>query len=67
MHQFDQLMLKQGVLHQIYITNDVESHQLVLPRKYHEAMLCMLHDDYGYQGLEWTLGQCKREILIVVK
>ena len=36
--QFDQLTLKQSVLHQIYITNDVESHQLVLPRKYHEAM-----------------------------
>ena len=33
--QFDQLVLKQGVLHQIYITNDVESHQLVLSLKYH--------------------------------
>ena len=35
--QFDQLVLKQGVPHWIYITNDVESHELVLPLKYHEA------------------------------
>ena len=54
--QFDQLILKQGVLHQIYITNDVESHHLVLSRIYHEAVLCMLHDDYGNQGLDWTLA-----------
>ena len=28
--QFNHLVLEQGVLHQIYITNDVESHQFVL-------------------------------------
>ena len=56
MLQFDHLILKQGVLHQIYIISDVESHQLVLPRIYHEAMLHMLHDDYGHQGLDWTLA-----------
>ena len=54
--QFDHLILKQGVLQWIYIMNDVESHQLVLPRKYHEAVLCMLHDDYGHQGLDQTLA-----------
>ena len=48
--------MKQGVLHWIYITNDVESHQLVLPREYHEAVLHMLHDVYGHQGLDWTLA-----------
>ena len=40
----------------IYIINDVETHQLVLPLKYHEAVLCMLHDDCGYQGFDWTLA-----------
>ena len=50
--QFDHLVLKQGVLHQIYIINDVETHQLLLPLKYHDAVLCMLHDDYGHQ--DWT-------------
>ena len=54
--QFNWLLLKQGVLHQIYITNDVESHQLVLPLKYHEALLHMLYDDYGHQGLDQTLA-----------
>ena len=45
-----------SILHQIYITNDVESNQLVLLREYHHAMLHMLHDDYGHQGLDWTLA-----------
>ena len=54
--QSDLLVLKQGVLHQIYIINDMETHQLVLPLKCHEAVLHMLHDDYGHQGLDWTLA-----------
>ena len=54
--QFDRLILKQGVLHCIYISNDVETHQLVLPLEYHQTILCMLHDDYGHQGLDWTLA-----------
>ena len=54
--QFDRLVLKQGVLHHIYISNDVETHQLVLPLEYHETVFCMLHDDYGHQGLGWTLA-----------
>ena len=49
-------MLKQGVLHRIYISNDVETHQLVLPLEYHKTILCMLHDDYGHQGLDRTLA-----------
>ena len=36
--QFDRLVLKQGVLHCIYISNNVETHQLVLPLKYHETV-----------------------------
>ena len=54
--QFDRLVLKQGVLHCIYISNDVETHQLVLPLEYHEAILHMLHDDYSHQGLDQTLA-----------
>ena len=54
--QFDHLVLKQGVLHQIYIINDVGTHHLVLPLKCHEAALHMLYDDYGHQGLDWTLA-----------
>ena len=54
--QFDRLVLKKGVLHQIYISNDVKTHQLVLPLEYHETVLHMLHDDYGHQGLDRTLA-----------
>ena len=54
--QFDRLVLKQGVLHCIYISNDVETHQLVLPLEYHETVLHMLHDDYSHQGLDRTLA-----------
>ena len=54
--QFDHLVLKQGVLYWIYVINDVETHQLVLPLKYHEAVLHMLNDDYGHQGLDQTLA-----------
>ena len=52
--QFDWIMMKQGALHWIYITSDVESHQLVLPKEYHQAMLHMLHDDYSHHGFDCT-------------
>ena len=54
--------MKQGVLHQIYITNDVESHLLVLPKEYHQAMFCILHDDYGHQGLAQTLALVRERL-----
>ena len=54
--QFDRLVLKQGGIHQIYISNDMESHQLVLPLEYNKTVLCMLHDGYGHWGLDWTLA-----------
>ena len=54
--QFDRLILKQSVLHHIYISNDVETHQLVLPLEYHQTVLRMLHDDYGHQGLDRILA-----------
>ena len=54
--QFDRLVSKQGVLHCIYISNDVETHQLVLPLEYHKIVLHMLHDDYGHQVLDQTVA-----------
>ena len=35
--QFERLTLKKGVLHRLYINNDVEYHQMVLPLKYHTS------------------------------
>ena len=54
--QFDRLVLKQGVLHCIYISNDVETHQLVLPWNITKLYFTLLHDNYGHQGLDWTLA-----------
>ena len=34
----------------------MKSHQLVLLLEYHEAVLCILHDDYSHQGLDQTLA-----------
>ena len=56
--QFEQLTLKKGVLHQLYINNDVEYHQLILPIKYQAQVLTLLHDGQGHQGLERTLALC---------
>ena len=53
--QFDRLTFKQGVLHQLYINNDVEYHQMILPLKYQVQVLQMLHDGQGHQGIEKPL------------
>ena len=47
--------MKYGMLHCTYISNDVESHQLMLPKEYQPTMLNMLHDDYCHEGLDHTL------------
>ena len=57
--QFDQQTLRKGVLHQLYINNDVEYHQLILPVKYQAQVLNLLHVGQGHQGLERTLALCQ--------
>ena len=57
--QFEQLTLKRGVLHHLYINNDVEYHHMVLPIKYQAQVLKLLHDGQGHQGLERTLALCQ--------
>ena len=53
--QFNRLTLKKGVLHRLYIHNDVEFHQMVLPIKYQAQVLRLLHDGQGHQGLNELL------------
>ena len=48
--QFDRLTLKKGVLHQLYIHNDVEFHQMVLQIKFQAQVLQLLHDGQGHHG-----------------
>ena len=57
--QFERLTLKKGVLHCLYINNDVEYHQMILPIKYQAQVLKLLHDGQGHQGLERTLALCQ--------
>ena len=46
-YQFDRLILKKGVLHRLYIQEDIEYHQLILPQK----LQTKLAKSY------WTTGQ----------
>ena len=57
--QFDRLTFKQAVLHQLYINNDVEYHQMILPVKYQVQVLQMLQDGQGHQGIERTIALCR--------
>ena len=49
--QFDRLTFKQGVLHQLYINNDVEYHQMILPLKYQAQVLQLIHVGQCHQAL----------------
>ena len=55
LYQYDRLIIKKGVLHRIYSFNDVEYHQLVLPRIYRDSVLKSVHDDFGHQSLDRCL------------
>ena len=62
MYQFHRLILKDGVLHRLYIHNDVEYHQLVLPQRYHKKILQSLHNDLGHQGIDRTLDLLRERV-----
>ena len=63
-YQFDRLILKKGVLHRLYIQEDIEYHQLVLPQKLQGKVLEALHDNMGHQALERTLDLLRGEGLL---
>ena len=54
-HQFKRLTLKKEVLHRLYVSEDMEYHQLVLPQRFNSKILRSVHDDMGHQGLEKNL------------
>ena len=62
MYQFHWLILKDGVLHCLYIHNDVEYQQLVLPQRYHEKVLQSLHNDLGNQGVDRMFGLLRERV-----
>ena len=61
-YQLDRLVLKQGVLHHLYINEDMEYHQLVLPQRLQGRVLRSVHDDMGHQGLERTLELLRERV-----
>ena len=60
--QWDRLILKQGVLHHLYIFNKIEYHQLVLPQWYHRKVLMALHDNMGHQGIHRTMDLLRERV-----
>ena len=60
-YQLDRLVLKQGVLHHLYI-EDMEYDQLVLPQRLQGRVLQSVHNDMGHQGLERTLELLRERV-----
>ena len=46
--KFDRLTIKQGILHHLYINNDVEYHQSTLLIKYQAQVLQILQNGQGH-------------------
>ena len=62
LYQFDRFILKEDVLHRLYIDQDMEFHQLVLPQRYHSKILKAVHDDMGHQALDRTLSLLRERV-----
>ena len=60
--QWDRLILKQGVLHWLYIFNEIEYHQLVLPQRFHLKIFTALHDHMGHQGIDRTTDLLRERV-----
>ena len=61
-YQLDRLVLKQAVLHHLYINEDMEYHQLVLPQRLQGRVLRSVHNDMGHQGLERMLELLRERV-----
>ena len=60
--QWDRLILKQGVLHQLYIFNEIKYHQLVLPQCFHHKILTALHGNMGHRGIDHTIDLLRERV-----
>ena len=58
--KFDRPTFKQGDFNHLYINNDVEYHQMILPIKYQAQVFQKLHDGQGHQGMERTTALCRK-------
>ena len=55
LHEFDMLVITDGVLYQKQQKEDQEVYQLALPKEYHKTALQGLHDNARHLGIEKTL------------
>ena len=53
--------MKKGVLHRLYIHDDVEFRQMVLLIKFQAQVLQLFHDGQGHQGIERTIALCQKQ------
>ena len=60
--QWDRLIIKKGVLHRLYIINEIEYHQLVLLQRFHRKVLTTLHNHMGHQGIDKTLDLLRERV-----
>ena len=60
--QWNRLILKQGILHHLYIFNEIEYHQLVIPQQYHCKGLTALHDHMGHQCFDQTMDLLRERV-----
>ena len=56
---FEILVIRSGVLHQMGQDNSQEYLRLVLPEKLRDDVFRTLHDDLGHQGRDWTSSLSK--------
>ena len=56
LHEFDMLVLTDGVLYRKQQKEDQEVYQLVLPQEYRKTPLQGLYDNAGHLGIEKTLN-----------
>ena len=56
--QFGWLTLMKGVLHYLYISNEVEYQQLVLPAFHNAQVLQIIHNSQGHQHTHRTITLC---------
>ena len=64
LHQFDWLVIKEGVLHRLYIDQDMEFHQLVLPQRYHSRILKAVHNGHGSSSFRSDIVTPSRACLL---
>ena len=60
--QWDRLIMQKGVLHRLYILNEIEHHQLVLPQRFHRKVLTTLHDHMGHQGIDRMMDLLRERV-----